>query len=122
MARELGVSLRRLNGWEPAESTEFVYDVAGRLVRTVTTREPEWSRDEVALFVAARRVESAMGPYGVPVDRALAKNAKFAADPIPMQNAAVAAVERVRDAYFRQYPKASREGLLWRVHEVEPPE
>ena len=115
------MSLRRLNGWEPAESTEYVYDEAGRLIRTVTTREPEWSRDEVALFIAARRVEANMGPYGVPIDRALAKNAKFVADAIPMQNAAVAAVERARTKYFDQYPKASREGLLWRVHEVEPP-
>ena len=99
--------------------TTHEYDDAGRLVRTVTVAEPEWTADEVALFLAARRVEADMGPHGVPWSEAMAPGAKYVADAVPSQNAAVAAVARAKDAYFTQWPKAPREGLVWRVRPVE---
>lgn len=108
-----------MNGWEPAESTVFEYDAEGRLVRTVTTRESEWTRDEVALFVAARRVEADMGPHGVPWSEAMAPGAKFVADPVPAQNAAVAAVDRAEKAYRKQWKDAPTRGLVWKVRQVE---
>lgn len=108
-----------MNGWEPAESTEYVYDSEGKLLRTVTRREAEWTRDEVALFIAARRVSADMGPHGIPWSEAMDPGAKFVADAVPSQNAAVAAVARAKDAYFTQWPKAPREGLVWRVRRAE---
>lgn len=99
--------------------TTHEYDDAGRLVRTVTVAEPEWTADEVALFLAARRVEADMGPHGIPWSEAMAPNAKFVADPVPLQNAAVAAAARAKDAYFTQWKDAPREGLVWKVRRVE---
>lgn len=108
-----------MSGWEPSTVTTHEYDDAGRLLRTVTTAEPEWTADEVALFLAARRVEADMGPHGIPWSEAMAPGAKYVADAVPSQNAAVAAVARAKDAYFTQWPKAPREGLVWRVRPVE---
>lgn len=51
-ATRLGVSVRRLYGWEPQEVTEHEYDDEGRLVRSVTTRESEWD-DESRAWVFA---------------------------------------------------------------------
>lgn len=108
-----------MNGWEPAEVTSYEYDDAGRLVRTVTVREAEWTRDEVALFVAARRVEADMGPHGIPWSRAVDPDAKFMADPVPTLNKAVDAVARAEDAYHKKWPNAPKRGLVWRVRQVE---
>lgn len=46
LARTLGISRRRLLGWEPTETHER-FDADGHMIGwTVTTREPEW--DDVA--------------------------------------------------------------------------
>ncbi|MEU4399784.1 hypothetical protein [Micromonospora orduensis] len=50
-AERLGVAPRRLDGWEPAETTTYEYD-GGRLVRSVTVREPEWSDQDRAWLAA----------------------------------------------------------------------
>lgn len=52
MAHGLGISVRRLEGWEPRTVTEYEYDQAGRLVRSVTTREPEWDDEQRAVMLA----------------------------------------------------------------------
>ena len=41
-ARAWGVSWRRFCGWEPARTTIYEYDDAGRLVRSITRVESEW--------------------------------------------------------------------------------
>lgn len=62
MARQLGISYKRLQGWEPAEETTFEYDDAGRVARTVTIREVEWDDTErgwmVGLDLMERQVEA----------------------------------------------------------------
>lgn len=48
------MSERRLLGWEPTEYHDHEYDAAGRLLRTVVTREPEWDdyeREKLAALV-----------------------------------------------------------------------
>lgn len=40
------MSEKRLLGWEPTEVHDHEYDDAGRLVRTVVTRESEWDDSE----------------------------------------------------------------------------
>lgn len=42
----------RLEGREPGEVTEHEYDDAGRLIRSVTTREPEWTEQDTAEILA----------------------------------------------------------------------
>lgn len=51
-AAALGISLKRFDGWEPTETTEYVYDEQGRLVRAVTTREVEWDEQQQAWALA----------------------------------------------------------------------
>lgn len=45
------MSLRRFDGWEPRETTRHHYR-KGRLVRSVTVREPEFDDDDRAWFLA----------------------------------------------------------------------
>lgn len=47
-AERLGISLRRLEGWEP--TTRYVHDAAGRLVSSAP--EPEWDDLEQGWMVA----------------------------------------------------------------------
>ena len=42
----------QLDGREPAEVTEHVYDDYGTLVESVTTREPRWTEHDTALLLA----------------------------------------------------------------------
>jgi hypothetical protein len=57
LARTLGVSPRKLNGWTPAERHEH-YDPDGNLTGyTVVTREPEWSDDDRNRLLALARFE-----------------------------------------------------------------
>jgi hypothetical protein len=53
----VGISPRRFDGWEPAEVAEHEYDAAGRLVRSVTRREPEWDDDQRALLLGLAAYE-----------------------------------------------------------------
>jgi hypothetical protein len=51
-ATQLGISLKRFDGWEPRQVTEYAYDDAGRLVRAVTRREVEWDEQQQAYALA----------------------------------------------------------------------
>ncbi|MFS3128672.1 hypothetical protein ACLM5J_09730 [Nocardioides sp. Bht2] len=51
-AHGLGISDKRLLGWEPIEVHEHEYDEAGRMVRTVVTREAEWTDAERSKMLA----------------------------------------------------------------------
>lgn len=46
------MSHKRFTGWEPATVTEHEYDADGRLVRSVTRREAEWTDEERANVLA----------------------------------------------------------------------
>jgi hypothetical protein len=52
------MSLRRFDGWEPAEVHEHQYE-DGRLIRTVVTRESEWDEDERAWMLGLALREAA---------------------------------------------------------------
>jgi hypothetical protein len=56
------VSWRRFNGWEPRSETVHSYDEAGRLIRTVTTVEPEWDDDNRAWAQALLAYEADLCP------------------------------------------------------------
>jgi hypothetical protein len=57
VAQSLGVSLKRLNGWEPARVTEHEYDDAGRLFRSVERVEVEWDDTERAWMIALAELD-----------------------------------------------------------------
>lgn len=61
-AERLGISLRRLDGWEPAEVTEYERDETGRIVRSITRREVEWTPDEADLMIALGEVRALACP------------------------------------------------------------
>jgi hypothetical protein len=48
----LGIPPSRLDGREPAETTVHEYDQGGRLVRSVTTREPLYTEQDRAELLA----------------------------------------------------------------------
>ena len=72
-AERLGISPRRLDGWEPAETTVHEYD-GGRLVRSVTSREPEWSEQDRAWLLALAGWRASLCPCGcgLPAEQTLA--------------------------------------------------
>lgn len=61
-ARSWGVSLRRFSGWEPDSVTTYEYDPDGRLVRTVTTVDPEWDGAERDNALALAAYEADLCP------------------------------------------------------------
>jgi hypothetical protein len=60
-ARAAGVSWRRYTGWEPTRIAVHEYE-DGRLVRSVTTTEPEWDDDQRAAVQALLRYEASLCP------------------------------------------------------------
>ncbi|MFD6770587.1 hypothetical protein ACFWC6_30690 [Micromonospora chalcea] len=50
-------------GWEPAEFTEHEYDEQNRLVRSVTTREPEWDDEERGWMLALAVYRASLCPH-----------------------------------------------------------
>lgn len=69
LALSLGVAPRRLDGWEPAEVTDYEYD-GDRLVRAVTRRESEFDDRQVAILLAAVELGKDVGPHGIPITEA----------------------------------------------------
>jgi hypothetical protein len=60
----LGVPPSKLDGREPGSTTQHVYDRRGRLLRSVTTREPEWTEQDVAEVLALAEHEARLCPGG----------------------------------------------------------
>ena len=50
-AKDLGISLKRFQGWEPRTVVEYQYD-NGRVSRTISTTESEWDDTERAWMLA----------------------------------------------------------------------
>lgn len=63
-ARIRGVSPRRLLGWEPKQITTHDYDAAGRLARSTTTVQPEWSAADLAEALDCDDYEADFCPGG----------------------------------------------------------
>jgi hypothetical protein len=84
------------------------------LVRSITTRESEWTPDEVAALLASRILEKDMGPHGHPMSEATSplaapgsKNQKwrYVGSPLPVQDHAAKALADAQDAYKNQWGK-----------------
>lgn len=74
----MGVSVRRLEGWEPAEVHEYVYDGNGRVARVVVRREAEFTADEVALLLGSVALEREVGAHGFTIAEATDPENQFA--------------------------------------------
>lgn len=118
----MGVSPRRLSGWEPAVATTYEYDDAGRLIGSVVEREPEWSREDVEAMVALMESKR-IGPHGHPMDEAVSRDGDPSNPdrkwdyvvPLPTVDFAQRALDVTKQKYQKQYPDADLGSLLWKV-------
>ena len=85
---------------------EFAYDDAGRVVRVVTRREPEWSQSDVDLLVASRMLEASIGSHGQPLDESMSPSAD------PSNWDATHTYEAFVEKDFAQKAKADHEDAL----------
>lgn len=123
---KLGVSPRRLSGWEPVSVTRYEYDDAGRLVGTWTERESEFSRTDVEALIAFIE-KGRVGPHGHPMSEATAREG----DPsnhdrewdwfvdLPEVDFAQRALDQAKATYRQDFPDADMGALLWRVEKRE---
>lgn len=117
-AERLGVSLRRFDGWEPAEATEHERDYVGRVVRTVTTREPEFDDEDRGWFLAlalCRRL-TCSGCGGWLPDTTRHDAAHYVAD-APYSCGSCVAQGVVQRAYAEDYPN-DMHATRWSTPEV----
>lgn len=58
----MAVPPSQLDGREPAETTTYVRDRRGHVIRSVTTREPRWTAQDVAELEALRLYRDSLCP------------------------------------------------------------
>ena len=119
-AYNLGISVRRFDGWEPAEVHEHEHDQAGRIVRTVVRREPEWDEEQrgwvLAWLLYRANVHKPCGHYLPDATDPDAEGAYMSEPPIRCHvcTERAAAYKRVQEAGNR-HPEA----LLFPVRKKE---
>ena len=92
-----------------------------RLVGSVTRREAEFDRGQVALLLAHRALEAGRGAHGIPmVDAVNADNQyRFVVSPMPTVDHAAKALSDAQKAFYGKYDKPNaptdRAGHLWSV-------
>jgi hypothetical protein len=87
--------------------TTYEYDGDGRVVRSATVREPEFSDLDVATLIEARRRQRVKrGPHGYPINEAMDPDNQFAfkADK-PVRDWAMAALHQAQKAWFASHPE-----------------
>lgn len=101
--------------------TRYEYDDAGRLVRSVTIPESEWSPADVSLLVMSRMDERDRGPHGFPMSEATdpANQFKFQGQEKPLMDWAEKARKDSQDAFYKQRDTkdnpVNRNGHIWGV-------
>lgn len=97
--------------------TTYEYDGSGRLLRSVTLREPEFSPWDVAAMLEDRRVAGLRrGPHGLLMSEAMDPENQFAFEAEgPVTDWAQAKLDEARDAYRKKYPDANMSALHWAV-------
>jgi hypothetical protein len=99
-------------------------------VGSVTTREPEFDREQVDLLLAHRAIEADRGPHGFPMADATSKDAdpanpnakfRFAASDLPTVDYVAKALGDAEDAYKAKLGKDTPlpHGLLFRAKRIE---
>lgn len=113
LAREMGVTVRELNGAAPVTIT---FDADGNLQSTSIT-EPRFNPHEKALLIASRRTDKApRGHHGLPLAETTDPKNQFAYEvPAPTQDWAEKKLTEVQAQYRKSHPNADMDSLLWRV-------
>lgn len=111
-------------GWEPAEHTTYQWE-HGRIVSSVTVREPEWNTGDVAALIAARRranVRRVATGYTFAEATDPSNDGKFYVRrnahgvPLPKRDFSAGPLKRAQDEYFSAYPQAKNDpSLVWEV-------
>jgi len=114
-----------LNGWEPREFTEYVYE-GDRLVSTVTTKEPEFTPTERAKLLAYVAYRNGIGQYGENIEDAMSpeadpknKRAKYRYVATVAMNAAAEAIDRAKAEYEKARPDDPQYGYRWSAVRVK---
>ncbi|MGB3733133.1 hypothetical protein, partial [Microbacterium sp.] len=113
LAREMGVTIRELNGATPVTVT---FDAEGNhLTTSVTT--PRFDTHEKALLLESRRAEhEPRGRHGLKLSEATDPANQFAYQvPPPRQDWAQKKLNEVQAAYMKSHPGVDTDALLWRV-------
>jgi hypothetical protein len=126
----LGISPKRLGGWEPKIYTSFIYDDAGRLVRSIQTQESEFSSEQVDLLLAHEALTNDTGTHG----HLLSESTSPEADPNnyeglfrftasgPFTDWAEKAKQDAIDVYKKAAgEKANLNGMYWNVRRSDYP-
>lgn len=125
LAIQLGVSPRRLWGWEPKKTA--LYD-GDRLVGFAT--EAEFSHEDLAMLHAARHIDrettangfkytDEISPEADPANRKGKFYFRVANDGAPVVNYAERARQTAITAYKAKHKDAVMDGLIWQVEKVD---
>lgn len=124
----MGVSPRRVQGWEPAEVTVFLREDPNHpswVTRSVTVREPEFSRRDTAQLLNSWMDEhEPRGSHGIPLAEATdPANNPYAPDAtgsfvaVPIIDFAQDAIDRAREERRKSLQNPDDDwALIWRVH------
>ena len=107
-----------MTGWEPAEVTTYEYDGDGRLVRSTTVREAEFTPDEVASLLASRRAAGVRrGSHGYTIAEATDPANQFAFAPSkPVRDWAMKAMHSAQQQWYAEHPEDKGDpSLVWTV-------
>lgn len=137
MAVALGISPRRLWGWEPTVTTEFFRDEDGWIVASEATAEPEYSTEDLTMLAAWHELKDETGNYGENLVEAFdpmsdASNPRAThryvageyvnGEWVPLVNHAEKAVQDAIQARRKKYGDNDNEnGHTWPVRRVEIP-
>lgn len=99
----------------------------GLLVGQTVRREPEFDAGQVAILLAHERAEADRGPHGFPMSEAASPDADpnkpggwhYVANKVPRVDYAAKAEGDARDAYYKQYKDANRNGHVWYTRRVD---
>ncbi len=114
----MGVSPRRLEGWEPATVTTVHRDSQGRVISEVTVREREFDRSDLARLINARRSKTAArGAHGYPLEEATdPKKAAEMAVRVPTQDLYADKFNKAQEYYRKTYgDTVDHTTLLWEL-------
>jgi YD repeat-containing protein len=116
-AERAGIPSSKLDGREPREVTEYEYDDEGRLTRSVTVREPEWTEQDVAERLAlAEYRDSLCSCCGLPKNQVLIHERDAPRFVVNKQYClARKALAEVQRAYMKSNKPTAAEALVWSV-------
>jgi hypothetical protein len=111
----MGVSVRRLHGWEPTVRTTYEYDEQGRVSVSTETRDSEFTANELAVLLLSRLEENKRGPHGISMDVATdpANKGKFV--PEATIDFAQAALDALQEDFREKYKHQKMHGYRFSV-------